>query len=286
MQKCVAMSGKTGFIGSYLSDYLQKKGHEVRAIPRYLLEGDPSDLAAMLEGADVVIHLAGAPILGRWTRRYRKMIRDSRIRTTRHLVTAMERMERPPTLFISASGVNIYPFDGVYTERDTVISSGFLGEVCRDWELEALRANAFMRTVVFRFGMVLGRGGGALKTMARPFRLGMGGRIGHGRQMMSWVHIEDLARAVRFVMHKHALHGPINMSSPQPVSNREFTRALARSLKRPAFFTVPPFALRLLYGEGASIITRGTTVLPRKLQKAGFQFRYPAIEWALAEALG
>lgn len=283
MQKTVAISGQTGFIGSYLAAWLGRHGYAVRAIPRHLLQGDPEDLASLLEGSQVVIHLAGAPIIGRWTRKYKREVYDSRILTTRHLVEAMERMKERPEVFICASGVNIFPDNGVYTEDDLRISDGFLGEVCRDWEMEARRAGRFTRVMNFRFGMVLGQGGGALKTMSLPFRFGLGGWIGSGRQMMSWIHIEDLARAVDFAINKNSLVGPLNLCSPTPVSNRNFTRALARAMRRPAFIPVPGFAIRLLYGEAATIITRGSAVLPQRLQRNGFQFRYPRIEDAMGE---
>jgi uncharacterized protein len=283
MQKKAAISGATGFVGKYLSDWLRSHGYEVRGIPRDLLQGDPLDLTSVLEGSTLVIHLAGAPIIGRWTERYKRKIYDSRILTTRHLVDAMDRMEQPPSVFICASGVNIYPDNGVYTEEDTIISEEFLGEVCRDWELEAMRASAFTRVLNFRFGMVLGKGGGALKTISLPFRFGIGGKIGSGRQIMSWIHIEDLARAIDFAVNKKSMVGPLNICSPAPVSNNEFTRTLARVMRRPAIIPVPALAVRILYGEAATIITRGRAVLPQKLRRAGFQFRYPQIEEAFRD---
>lgn len=283
MQKTVSISGQSGFIGGYLSDWLRGQGYEVRAIPRDLLRGDPADLAALLNGSQVVIHLAGAPIIGRWTKKYKRQIYDSRIPTTRHLVEAMDRMEQAPEVFICASGVNIFPDHGVFTEDDLRISDGFLGEVCRDWELEAKKAGAFTRVLNFRLGMVLGKGGGALKTMAFPFRFGLGGWIGSGKQMMSWIHIGDLARAIGFAINKKSMVGPLNICSPTPVTNRDFTRALGKAMRRPAFIPVPGFAVRLLYGEAATIITRGSAVLPQKLQRAGFQFRYPRIADAMGE---
>ena len=283
MQKTVSISGQSGFIGNYLTGWLHGQGYEVRAIPRDLLRGDPADLAALLNGSQVVIHLAGAPIIGRWTKKYKQQIYDSRIPTTRHLVEAMSQMEQAPEVFICASGVNIFPDNGVFTEDDQQISDGFLGEVCRDWELEARKAGAFTRVLNFRFGMVLGKGGGALKTMALPFRFGLGGWIGSGKQMMSWVHLADLARAIGFAINKKSMVGPLNICSPTPLTNRDFTRALGKAMRRPAFIPVPGFAVRLLYGEAATIITKGSAVLPQKLQRAGFQFRYPRIGDALEQ---
>ncbi len=277
----IAITGSSGFIGSRLTGFLRKKGHEVLPVTRYQLQGNAYDLASLLKDADVVIHLAGAPVIGRWTSHYRQVIYGSRIDTTKVLVQAMSLMDKKPATFICASAVGIYPETGVYTESDTLIADGFLGEVCRDWEYEAGKANAFTRTLMLRFGMVLGKDGGALKTMFLPFRFGLGGRIGHGRQMMSWIHIDDLLRSVDHVIRKKTVIGPVNVVSPHPVSNNEFTKVLAKTLRRPACLFVPSFALKLIYGDGAFVLTVGQTALPEKLQLSGFQFQHPVIASAL-----
>ena len=277
-----AISGAGGFIGSSLSRYLREKGYEVVPVSRRMLQGNAADLSAALAGATVVVHLSGAPMIQRWTNTHRRAIYDGRIVTTRNLVEAMGMMDDKPSVFICASGVGIYPGDGVFTEADTRVADDFLGEVCRDWEYEASQGNQHVRTLMLRFGVVLGREGGALSTMSLPFRLGLGGRIGHGRQMMSWVHIDDLLRAVYHLINKKTAFGPVNVTSPQPVSNRVFTRALAKALHRPAWFVIPALALKLLYGEGSIVVTQGQAALPEVLQSIGFQFRYPSIEDALA----
>ena len=279
------VTGSGGFIGRHILSYLEGKGYEVTGIPRQFLLHPEEGLDSMLEGASLVIHLSGAPVVGRWTKAYRQQIYDSRIRTTRHLVEAMGRVETRPGLFICASAVGIYPDQGGFTEDDTQVADGFLAEVVRDWEQEALKASVFTRTVAFRLGMVLGKGGGALQTMALPFRFGVGGRIGTGRQMVSWVHIDDVCRAVGHVVEKNSLFGPLNLTTPFPVSNAELTRVLAKTLRRPAFIPVPAFALRLLYGEGASVVTRGQTAIPERLRQTGFQFQYPRLEEALRQIL-
>jgi uncharacterized protein len=277
----VAITGSTGYIGGYLGGYLSKKGYEVLAVDRHQLQQDPARLASFLEGSGVVIHLAGAPVIGRWTDHYREVIYNSRIKTTEVLVQAMKGMYKRPALFICASAVGIYPDTGVYNESDTRIAEGFLGEVCRDWEYEAGKANVFTRVLMLRFGVVLGRGGGALQRMNLPFRFGLGAKIGHGKQMMSWIHIDDLLRAVDHMIKKKTILGPVNVVSPQPISNKAFTKALAKTLNRPAWFTIPAFALRLIYGRGASALTEGQAALPEKLQQSGFQFQYPDIDHAL-----
>jgi uncharacterized protein (TIGR01777 family) len=195
----------------------------------------------------------------------------------------MRSLEQKPGVFICASAVGIYPSEGVHNEDSTRVAEGFLAGVVRDWEQEALQASVFTRTLLFRFGMVLGKGGGALKTMALPFRLGLGGRIGSGRQMVSWIHVEDVCRAVRFAIGNKSLFGAVNLTAPSPVSNREFTRVLAKTLRRPALMPVPGFALKAIYGKAASVVTQGQTATPGRLQQAGFQFRFPHLEEALAE---
>lgn len=277
-----AITGSGGFIGSSLSHYLREKGFEVMPVSRRMLQEKPETLAEALGGSTLVIHLSGAPMIKRWTSAHRRAIYDSRIVTTRNLVKAMDLMDHKPQVFMCASAVGIYPADGLFTEADTRVAGNFLGEVCRDWEYEAIQASQYTRTLMLRFGVVLGRDGGALPKMSVPFRLGVGGRIGHGRQMMSWIHVDDLLRAVYFLINKKTAFGPVNLTSPQPVSNRAFTRALASALHRPAWFAVPAFALKLLYGGGSTVLTQGQAALPEVLQSNGFQFKYPGVEEALA----
>lgn len=278
----VAISGYGGFIGQRLAAFLKRKDAVVVPVPRYLLHGRTEDLAGMLEGVDVVIHLAGAPILRRWTTAYRKEIYESRVHTGRQLVEAMSVMDKKPGVFISASAIGIYQEQGSHTESSTGFATDFLGQVCRDWEAEAEKAQAFTRTLVFRNGIVLGKGGGALQKMIWPFRLGLGGRIASGKQMMSWIHIDDFSRAVAFVIENTGIQGAVNLTAPEPVSNTVFTRTLAHVLHRPAILIVPSFALKLLYGKGAGTLTRGQTALPEKLLQAGFVFQYPKLKEALA----
>jgi len=281
MQIKVALSGGGGFVGRHLQGFLRSRGVELVLISRSKIYGGGDVLASALSGADVVIHLSGAAVVGRWTAAYRRKIYDSRIVTTRNMVEAMSLMDVKPQLFLCASAVGIYPSDGVHTEESAHLAGGFLGEVCRDWEQEAMRAKVFTRVVSLRFGTILGINGGALKRMMLPFRLGLGGRIGTGLQMMSWVHVDDVVRAVWHVISRPAIFGAVHVTAPNPVSNREFTRLLAMALRRPALFTVPVFVLKMLYGDGASVVTEGQVVLPERLQQSGFQFMYATLSDAL-----
>ena len=277
----IVVSGATGFLGSKLVSLFKAHGHSVVALGRSEFSLDPVELTEMMEGCSTVIHLAGAPVTGRWTRAYRQEIYDSRILTTRKLVRAIGLLDKIPDCFICASAVGIYADEGVHDETSKQLSDGFLGDVCRDWEWEALDAEPVVRTLLFRFGVILGRDGGALKKMALPFKLGLGGRIAHGRQMMSWVHVDDAIGAVEHAMKDSKLRGPVNIVAPNAVSNAAFTKSMARTLRRPAVFPVPEVALRLVYGDGAEVLTGGQTALPRKLEAHNYQFRYPDVDSAL-----
>ena len=281
----IILSGKTGFLGSHLSAFLNRSGYEVVGLGRQDFLLDSRDMARKLEGAKAIIHLAGAPIIGRWTASYQKKIYDSRISTTRKLVAAIRLLDSKPEVFLSASAVGIYPDQGQHDESSGLVSEGFLGEVCTDWEAEATRASKMCRTVMLRFGVILGQGGGALPKMALPFRFGIGGKIGSGKQMMSWIHLDDVVKAIHFAITKPDIKGPVNVTAPNPVSNKTFTKTLARVLRLPALFPVPSFMLRLVFGQGAIVLTGGQTAIPKKLQESGFVFKYPELEPALRDLL-
>jgi len=252
---------------------------------------DPYDLPsvrAALDGCGAVINLAGENVLGeRWRTPFLENVRRSRIETTRVLVDACVAMEAPPRVLLSASAVGIYgarqPED-TCTEATTNLGSDFLAVLCRDWEAAAKHAErADMRVVLLRTGVVLGRGGGALGKMEGPFRWGLGGRIGRGHHVMSWIHVRDMERLVLFCLERDDVRGPVNATAPHPVSNREFTRALAHALARPALVPVPAFALKAMFGRGASVLTTGQRVLPEVLLRAGFEFEHETLEAALAD---
>ena len=280
----IAMSGSTGFIGSYLKEAFAEKGYETVPLGRADFNGDGASLRDKLSKAEAVINLAGAPIAARWTESYKQELYASRIPVTEKVVTAMSGLEHKPKVFVSACGVGLYPAGGPWTEDDTARADDFLGQLALQWEQAAKMAEkAGIRTVVFRFGVVLGRGGGALGKMLPIFRLGLGGVIGSGSQPFSWVHISDLVRAHCEALKNESFRGSYNLTATNPTTNRGLTRALSQVLHRPAIFPVPAFALKLLFVEGATVLLDGQSVLPKRLLDEGFAFQFERIEDALTD---
>ena len=298
----VFMTGGTGFVGAYLSRDLARAGHRVTILVRRaqpptpaqsglsFLTGDPTQagpwMAAVPEH-DWIINLAGASIFSRWTEAHKQEIFESRVRTTRNLVAALAAGNRRQ-LFCSTSAVGYYRPRGeeVLTE-DSPPASGFLGELAQNWEAEALKAKDLgVRVVITRFGIVLGRDGGALGQMVPLFKKFLGGAIGSGVQWFSWIHQEDHARAFRFIQAHPQITGPVNLTSPKPVRNRDLTQALGRVLHRPTFLAAPEILVRLALGEFADSLLTGQQVLPKRLLDAGFQFHFPSIDAALSDLLG
>jgi len=272
----IAITGASGFIGRHLMKSLAQAGHSVCALSRH---APPAE-------SDVVIHLAGEPVAQRWTPAAKQRIRESRIAGTRDLVDALGRLPRRPEALICASAIGYYGSRGdeILTESSAP-GNGFLPEVCKAWEKEAQAAESFgIRVVRVRTGLVLAAAGGALQRMLPPFRMGVGGRLGSGRQWMSWIHLEDLTAMFQFTVESQ-VRGPLNGVAPQPATNSEFTRELARRLRRPAVFPVPEFALRLLFGEMADVLLASQRVVPAAAQAGGFRFRYPQLAQALEDLL-
>ncbi len=276
----IGITGATGFVGRALAEELRRTGHEVREIP---LRGTLP--ANVLQGCDAVVNLAGEPIAQRWTNEARAKIRSSRVEGTRALVNAM-RSHRPQVL-VSASAVGYYGSRG-----DTVLmeseppSNDFLGEVAAEWEKEAIGAEAVgVRVARIRLGVVLGPGGGALKKMLLPFRLGLGGPIGGGKQWMSWIHRDDVIALILFLLRESTVRGPFNACSPHPVTNAEFTRALGEALHRPAIIPVPAFAVNALFGEMGRVVLDSQRAVPDAAVRAGFTFQYPDVYGALAQVV-
>jgi hypothetical protein len=255
----------------------------VRNLPRINTGTPVDDLAKFLTGVDVIINLAGAPIVGRWTKAYKKTLYDSRIITTRKIVEAIALLDIKPGLLISASAVGIYAPQGEQTERNFIKADDYLGEICSNWELEAKKAEPFTRVAITRFGIVLGKNEGALARMLPIFRQGLGGKIASGRQGFSWIHIEDLVQAFKFIIDKKNISGEFNFTAPDVVDNSQFTRLLAKAVRKPAFFRVPSFALSILFGEGALAVTGGQFAPPRHLLDEGFQFIFPTLQEALED---
>lgn len=276
----IAITGATGFIGHALCGELRNAGYAVRPLPR---QPDASQLA----GADAILHLAGEPVAQRWTPDAKRRIRDSRVLGTQALATALAALPHPPGVLICASATGYYGNRGdeILTETSAP-GTGFLADVCREWEAAARPAEAAgIRVVHLRFGVVLGPGGGALEKMLPPFRLRLAGPLGGGRQWMSWIHRDDIIGLVRHALEHDALRGPVNATSPEPATNSFFTKELANVLHRPAVLPVPALALRLLYGEMSAVLLHSQRVLPRAAESAGFHFRHPELRRALRSIL-
>jgi uncharacterized protein len=300
----VAVTGATGTIGSALVRELLVRGDEVIALSRRPSraratlgieaagwerpKSEPGPAAA-LRGRDGVVNLLGEPLAQRWTDAAKQEIRDSRMLGTRNLVAALAELaegERPRVL-VSQSGIDWYGARGDEpVDESEPPASDFLAQIIADWEAEARRAEELgVRVVTTRTGMVLSESG-ALEKMLPPFRLGVGGPVAGGRQYVSWVHLDDVAGALAFCLHTEAATGPVNVTAPEPVTNREFSKALGQVLRRPAVVPVPALALKVLYGEMAVVVTTGRRAVPRRLQGLGYEFRRPDLEDALRDATG
>jgi uncharacterized protein (TIGR01777 family) len=246
-------------------------------------------LDSRAEGADAVIHLAGASIAGhRWTDAWKRELRDSRVAATNRLVASLQRLHRPPQIFIAASAIGFYGSrDDEELTESSPAGTGFLAQITVDWETESARAGeSGARVIILRFGVILAKQGGALPQMALPFRLGVGGRIGSGRQWISWITLDDVVGIIRFGLETNLLSGPANAVSPNPVQNVAFSSSLARVLHRPAIFPAPSFALRLALGEMAdSLLLASQRVYPSKLEQLGYRFHYPDLQPALTAVL-
>jgi uncharacterized protein len=303
----VTVTGATGLIGTALVAALRERGAQVtvlsrdpkRAQQRLSSSGQPA-LEAMrwdpvnepapvtaLAGRDAVVHLAGENVAQRWTTTAKQAIRDSRVTGTRNLLEGIAAAEERPRTLVSGSAVGYYGAHGEEPlDEDAPVGAGFLGGVCAAWEQEADRARELgLRVVQLRTGVVLDSTGGALARMLTPFRLGMGGPVAGGRQYMSWVHSEDLVGLALAALDDERWSGPINATAPGPVSNRDFSRALGKALRRPSLLPVPGLALRMAYGEMSQIITTGARVLPAKALVLGYRFRHPRLDEALRSAL-
>ncbi|MHB8244460.1 MAG: TIGR01777 family oxidoreductase [Acidimicrobiales bacterium] len=297
----VLVSGTTGFIGTAVVDHLRRRGDVVVALTRRAPQvGEVGlDLAAgrldttrlpggTLEGVDATLHLAGAPIIGRWTAKRREEIRSSRIAVGDLLARSIAVLERPPSVHVTGSAIGIYGDRGDdILDESSAPGAGFLAELCRAWEAAAAPATAAgIRTVAVRTGIVLGKGG-ALGAQLPLFKLGLGGRLGSGRQWLSWISLEDEVRAILFALDEASVAGPINATAGNPVRNSDFTAALARALHRPAALAVPAPALRLILGPGPAdeMLLASQRVTPARLLGEGFEFRHTTLEEALDDLL-
>jgi len=294
----VLISGSSGLIGSALAERLAADGHAVGRLLRPPREPNAGDAlwdpaagmvdVGALEGRDAVVHLAGENIGRRWSRKIIARIRDSRVGGTRLLCDALARLDEPPDVLLTASGIGLYGSRGEEAlDEASAMGEGFMADLCRDWEAAAApAAEAGIRVVNLRLALVLSAAGGALKRMLRPFRLGLGGRVGSGRQYWSWVTLTDAVAAFAFALTSPGLSGPVNVASPKAVTSREFTAALGRVLHRPTFLPAPAWGVRLAFGKMADeLLLASARVLPKKLLEAGFTFRQADLEPALRQIL-
>ncbi len=296
--KKAIITGGSGFIGRHLVKLVPEPivvGRSSKKLQKVLpnvqsLEWHPPELISkeVFDDVDVVFHLAGENIYkGRWNEEKKKRIFESRQVGTRTIVESMCQAKNRPKVLISSSAVGYYGDRGdEELTEDFGPGSGFLAEVCQMWEMEAMRATSCgVRVVPIRTGIVLGRDGGALVEMLKVFRFGLGGKLGKGNQYMSWIHIEDLVSIMTYCAQTDTISGPVNAVSPNPVTNKEFTKTLAKVLRRPAFMTVPATLLKLVLGEFADAVLTSQRALPQKLLNSGYQFRYPSLQDALTNLL-
>lgn len=312
----IVLAGGTGFLGQAVAGTLQRDGHSLTVLTRrppaqtalmtaaltadataappaavtWTPNGEAGPWASVLDGADVVINLAGEPIAGgRWSAARKQRIADSRILATRSITAGIAAALTPPRLLLNASGVGYYGpcGDEVVTESHAA-GDDFLGRVCVEWEAAAGRAETIAtRVICIRTGLVLDRGAGALPQIMLPFRFGLGGPLGSGRQFMPWIHRDDWVGLVRYLVSAPGASGPINASAPGPVTNAEFTRVLAKVLHRPALLPAPAFALRLALGEMAdALLLSGQRAVPAAAERMGYRFTYPDLQGALTHLLG
>lgn len=295
----ILITGASGLIGTALQKSFAEKGYEMlpasRSEPKKAHEiqwtvNDGFAESQRLERLDAVVHLAGESISGlRWTDEKKKAIRDSRVLGTRNVVEAISKLKKKPKVLVAASALGYYGERGdeAMTESDSP-GDTFLAEVAKDWEAESRRAeDAGIRTVLLRTGIVLSKDGGALGTMLLPFKMGVGGVVGSGKQWMSWISLDDHIAAINFAIENENLRGAVNAVSPNPVTNEEFTKTMGAVLYRPTFIPLPEFAVSMLLGEmGDALLLTSTKVLPKRLEDAGFQFQYPELKPALEHAVG
>lgn len=274
--KTIAISGANGFVGTSLTNFFSSFGYKIVPLSRDILN-NKSKLEEVLNSTDIVINLAGANIINRWSESYKKLLYSSRIDTTSKIVNAISNISNKPKLLISTSAVGIYDNKSIYDENGS-FSNDFLSNLCQDWEKEALKAKSeATKVTIFRFGIILGKDGGALQKMITPFKFGLGGTIGSGKQAFSFIHINDLLNAYKFVI-ENDYDGVFNLTAPTPTTNKGLTLALGKTLKRPTILPVPEFVLKLIFSEGARVLTDGQSAIPKKLLDLGFEFKFKTIE--------
>lgn len=280
------LTGSSGYLGTLISKELKQNGHQTEGIPRDLYR-QKNELKLFIKDTDVIINLAGAPILTHWTEEKKKEIYDSRVETTAHLVQAINGLppENRPKTLISASAINIYKPGKTHDENSTDYDNGFVGKVVQDWEKALEPLDRSVQKIIFRMAPVLGKNSEAIKNLKLPFKMGVGGKIGDGKQPFPFVHEKDVANAYLWAIEVYDGNGVFNLAAPDNISNKKFTKTFASKLNRPSIIPVPGFGLKMIYGEAANMLIESPEVVPKELQKAGFRFSYPDIDSALSEIL-
>lgn len=279
----IVICGINGFVGSALKRHFEQRGDKVVGLS--IRPSTPIEkVAEIVEDSEVVINLAGANILGRWSTRYKHLLRQSRLETTDTLVQSIAACSNPPHTLLNASAVGIYDNEHQHDEHSPYYAEDFLASLVRDWENAAMKARSDRtRVCTMRFGVIYGHGGGAMEKMLPPFLFGFGGKMGDGFQMVSWIHLEDLVRACTFLIEHDGMEGVVNLTAPEPISNLGQTKSMGRILERPTFFDLPAWMVKLAFGEGAVVMLDSKEVYPRALQQEGFEFRYPTFDSAMEQ---
>jgi len=295
----ILISGASGLVGTHLIPTLEAKNHDIYKLVRKAAQnadeiqwdaatGFSEEEQAKLENFDAVVHLAGDNVaLENWSDEKKRKIKESRTVGTHVLVDALSKTRNPPKHFISASAIGFYGNrkDEICTE-DSEVGAGFLPEVCAEWETEAHKAESFARIVCMRIGVVLAKDGGALEKMLTPFKFGVGGTVGSGKQWMSWIALEDIVSIIDFFLENENLRGAVNLTAPNPVTNEEFTKSLGHALNRPTILPIPEFAIKLMFGEmGETLLLQGTRAVPKRLEEAGYKFKYTNVDDAMKNVL-
>lgn len=279
----IAISGSTGFIGKNLIQKFKTLNWDIITLNRtdFLLDDDW--ISEKINGVDVIINLSGANISKRWTKKYKTILYNSRINTTKRLVNIINNLSFKPDLFISTSAVGIYDSYHIHNEKSTFFADNFLAIICKDWELEAFKSKT--RTIVFRLSVVIDKYNGAFPKLLLPFKMGVGGKIGDGNQYFSWIHIEDLVNIYLHIINNSSSQGIYNISAPDVIKNRDLTKKISKKMHKPSFFTIPKTFLKFLLGENSIVVTEGQHIICERLINEGFSFKYKNADSMLDEIL-
>ena len=281
----IKITGASGYLGKTISNLLIEKRHEVSGIDRKLLYASVQELQAEIKNCDAIINLAGAPILQRWTEKNKAEILDSRVKTTLNLIKAINNLPflEQPKKFISASAIGIYQSGFSHDETSQNFDDGFVGNVVKQWEAASSDLSPNVQRNIFRLGLVLGKEAKTITNLLLPFQLGLGAKLGNGKQAFSFVHVNDVAKAFLWAVEDLKTNETLNLVAPENITNKDFTKALAKVLHRPALFSIPEFVIKTVLGEASCLLTESAEVEPQNLLEAGFEFQYPTIKSALEE---